>query len=158
MKKTAWIWYGRYGQALVTNCWVVWKYQKTEETCETSLSDKKRLSWGQRGTLTIFQIIDQCYTGSCFTYAAMLNVFPNSIPTLSPSNRLAHYPFDLSHPFRGRWADPTAGGSEPSWGCWTLNCHCCGLNDHLKCAIQKNRGRKRQRWAWKKPMENQKNM
>lgn len=130
---------------LVTKCLLVRECQKTAETCDPSLSDKKRWSWGKRGTLTIFQSIDQSMFCWLFFYSRCYNkCFP---PTLFPPSptliSLHHCPFDLSHPFRGRWADPPAGGSEPSWGCWSLNCHCCGVSDHLECGIEKNRGRKR---------------
>lgn len=51
-------------------------------------------------------------------------------------------------PSRGRWADPPGEESGPSWGCWTLNCHCCCASAHLK-TCQKERKKERERWAWR---------
>lgn len=76
-----------------------------------------------------------CYINA----SASPSLSPPSLPLLG----LHTAPSTSPTPSRGRWADPPAEGSGPSWGCWTLNCHCCCASDHLERARKKERKRDR---------------
>ncbi len=110
-------------------------YQATRDGAEAKEARKKKYSLNGSMLAPLFHFI-RCYI-KCL---CLISIPKPSLPLLG----LHTAPSTSPTPSRGRWADPPAEGSGPSWGCWTLNCHCCCASDHLKHARKREREKERE--------------